>query len=562
MRYPIGRLSSSLLVVLCSPAVLPAQGVAIDHKPVQCIVAGKYPKMNACFSPASILSRSRVFFRVEGAPKWYYVEMASDAPCFTGILPKPKKDLVQKKIEYYVQATDKAFEEGQTETFLPIVVANESECQDLPVAPFVTNASVAVFPSLPAGFAGGAALSATTVAAGVVGAGAAAAGAVAVANSSDDDPPTTTSPAATAPPTTAVPVTTVPPTTAPPPTTTPPGATNRPPVGSFRVSPNPPAGKAPLTVTFNMCQSTDPDDDPLQFSFNFGDGRRDQGFCRMDHTYTGTTVRALVDQTYNARICVTDGVEGHEQCKEYAVDLTVTPADPCAGDNKPPTVSISGPPSVFPEFQPFDVNLTANASDESGISKVTYHATSFDSGPPVVVGESSAAPYTVVIDPSRATDLFGCDSFGYGDFVAEAEDTCGNVARSAPVAYSIDGCGSFGSSRPAQTAAGHLSWTSELDAPGAQAQVVLNGASASFPRTGRSIGSGEARSGENRIEALLVEGQGRGGTWRIEFAPGAIVPGSLRVLAGEVALVTDAAVVFRLRGQAGERLVFTFRTRE
>jgi len=561
MRYPVGRLSSSLLLVLCSPAFLAAQGLAIDHKPVQCIVAGKFPKMNACFSPASGLSRSRVFFRAEGTPKWFYVDMASDAPCHTGILPKPKKNLVQKKIEYYVQATDKAFEEGQTETYLPIVVANEAECQDLPIAPFVTKASVVVFPSVPAGFAGASALSATTVAAGVVGAGAAAAGAVAVANSSSDDSPTTTSPPATAPPTTAVPVTTVPPTTVPS-TTMPPGSVNRPPVGSFRISPNPPSGKAPLTVNFNMCQSTDPDNDPLEFTFNFGDGRTDRGFCRMDHTYTGSSVRAAADRTYNPRICVTDGVEGHEQCKDYTVELTVPPADPCADDNDPPAVAISGPPSVHPEFQPFNVNLTASASDDSGISKVTYRATSFDSGPAVVVGESSTAPYTVVIDPQKAFDLFGCDQFSYGDFVAVAEDKCGNTATSAPVAYSIDGCGQFEFERPGQTAAGRLSWTSELDAPGAQGQLVLNGAAAFFPRSGRSMGAGEARSGENRIEALLVATEGRGGTWRIQFAPGAVAPGSLRVLAGEVALVTDDAVVFRLRGQAGERLVFTFRAPE
>ena len=50
------------------PAQTPASpagegGVVIDHKAVGCIVAGKFPKMNACFSPNSAVARARVYFR-------------------------------------------------------------------------------------------------------------------------------------------------------------------------------------------------------------------------------------------------------------------------------------------------------------------------------------------------------------------------------------------------------------------------------------------------------------------------------------------------------------------
>ncbi|HUL76610.1 MAG TPA: hypothetical protein VL691_05035, partial [Vicinamibacteria bacterium] len=52
-----------------------AEGVAIDYRPVKCIVAEKFPRFNACFSPSSQLSRARVYFRLEdGPPDWYYVE--------------------------------------------------------------------------------------------------------------------------------------------------------------------------------------------------------------------------------------------------------------------------------------------------------------------------------------------------------------------------------------------------------------------------------------------------------------------------------------------------------
>ena len=77
-------------------AVAPAQegggGVAIDHKAVSCIVAEKFPKINACFSPNSNVARARVYFRAEGGTSWYYVEMKSDAPCMSGILPAAQGD--------------------------------------------------------------------------------------------------------------------------------------------------------------------------------------------------------------------------------------------------------------------------------------------------------------------------------------------------------------------------------------------------------------------------------------------------------------------------------------
>jgi hypothetical protein len=220
-------------------------------------------------------------------------------------------------------------------------------------------------------------------------------------------------------------------------------------------------------------------------------------------------------------------------------------------------VQIAGPPSASPNFQSYPINFTANASDPSGILSVTYKAKPLYGGPVVTIGSSNTAPFTVGIkDANEAFALFGCNS--YGDVFAEALDSCKNLAVSASVTYTIESC-TGGAPPAAVTSSGRLAWTSELDAPGAQGQVVLNGSAIFFPRTGRSMGLGEGRRGENRLEAVLVEGQGRPGTWRFEFAAGSIEAGTLRVVAGDVVLVTDTAVVFRVRGQSGERVVFTFR---
>src|SRR5260221_676065 len=143
------------LLLVALPRVLLAQGgVNIDHKTVGCIVVGKYPKMNACFTPASALARARVYFRaVEGPPTWYYVTMKSDSPCHAGFLPKPKKQMAGKKVLYYLDAFDQKFVESRTAENEALVVESEGECKkDLLVAPFVTSAAVTVFPAVPAGF--------------------------------------------------------------------------------------------------------------------------------------------------------------------------------------------------------------------------------------------------------------------------------------------------------------------------------------------------------------------------------------------------------------------------
>jgi hypothetical protein len=101
-------------------------------------------------------------------------------------------------------------------------------------------------------------------------------------------------------------------------------------------------------------------------------------------------------------------------------------------------------------------------------------------------------------------------------------------------------------------------WSSQLDVAGASAQVVVNGRTAAFVGQGRSVGGADAARGVNRVEATLVRADGRAGTWRIEL-DSAVTPGSLRVLAGDVVTAGPTAVVFRMRGQPGERVVFAFR---
>jgi len=322
----------SLVVSVCAATARP-EAVAIDHKAVGCIVVGKYPKMNACFTPADTLARSRVYFRPEGVASWYYVEMKADQTCFAGTLPKPGKKLVGKKIEYYVEAQNKTFEPARTAEYAPIVVKSAQECKkEVPVAPFLNNATVAVFPALPAGFVGGGIGTAAVV--GIAAAGAAAAGtAVAVSSNNNDTTTTTLSVVVNTTTTTVAPTTT---------TTTTLPKTNKAPFAVLTTNPDPPSGPGPLTVTFDLCKSTDPDGDPLSFFFDFGDGAHTSGSCIESHTYSSTFRAAgdvrRQDRSYEAQGCVVDTGQA-SACRSRTVNATV-PAPACAA---PTGVSITTP---------------------------------------------------------------------------------------------------------------------------------------------------------------------------------------------------------------------------
>jgi PKD repeat protein len=105
---------------------------------------------------------------------------------------------------------------------------------------------------------------------------------------------------------------------------------NQPPNAEFKTNPIDDGlgritGKAPFTVNFNMCPSTDPDGDALLFTMDFnGDGKLEVNgttgaSCRRANTYAAGT--------YKAKICVTDMNSGGQQlhpfqCTVYTITAT------------------------------------------------------------------------------------------------------------------------------------------------------------------------------------------------------------------------------------------------
>ena len=578
--------------LVLSPAAAWAQGLTIDHSSVGCIVAGKYPKMNACFEPAGSLAKARVYFRVEATPDWYYVEMDSDAPCHAGFLPKPSKKLIDQKLEYYVQATDKAFAEGQTQTYAARVVGSADECdKDVPVAPFVSKASVAVFPGMPAGFAG-AGLPVGIVAGAVAGGAAVAGGVVAVTN--DDSTTTTSQGAATTTQPAATTTTTQPATTTT--STTVPIAQNSEPQLRLRVNgTNCPAsgcsisGTSPFTVNFNMCQSTDADGDTLHFEYRFGDGTGDSGPCQISHTYTASFAEVVSQIENGAMACTVDldangnPLRGFEldpradkpfcaSCCNGNIKVSTTNPDPCAGDPAPPEVALTSPAAEgFKAQAAFPIPFRSSVTSGASVPQVEYYGEFYEFGllpAPTLLGTGPAPnPYPFNLSESSFCSQFGFSGSVYGEFevYAKARDICGGEGISDTVIiYTAADCGPSPSPSPSPTGTvlfaptSRLAWTSVLDIPGAKGQTVLNGSSVFFPGQGRSMSLAVARDGENRIEAQLIEATGPG-TWRFEFLPGSLKASSLRVVAGNVVSVEGDSIAFQLKGEPGERVVFAFK---
>jgi hypothetical protein len=557
---------AGLILATLTPTIALSQGLEIDHKAVGCIVVGKYPKMNACFTPAANLAKSRVYFRPEGTPSWYYVDMKSDQPCLTGILPRPGKKLVGKHVEYYLEAQNKAFVPSRTEGYAPIVVRSAQECKkNIPVAPFLNNATVAVFPSVPAGFVGGGIGTAAVV--GIVGAGAAAATTTAIVVSNNNNDTTTTIASSVNPTTTLATVTTTLITT-----TTLVTKVNHAPNAVLRVKPDPPQGLGPLTVTFDMCGSSDSDGDPLTFFYEFGDGNKTSGSsCVESHTYAAAfreastgPVKAL-DVSYTFQGSVVDPSNASGSRSRTVV--VIKPAPACGT----PSVNITSPSNgacVQKSFVAGTTNVPVNvtASDAQGISNVTVKGVnnldyvgacsapgSGFTDQKTATGSAPNFTATLTLNNPPTSTPPHCYQIG-----ATATNSCGTAATSSVQIILATSCYPFINARDVKES---LAWSSDLDVEGGRLQLIVNGSAALYPDAGRAYGMSAFIDGTNRVEATLVDGKGKTGVWRFEFLGSQVADGSIRVIAGDVVGVAATSISFRLKGTPGERIAFTFEKR-
>jgi hypothetical protein len=327
-------------------------------------------------------------------------------------------------------------------------------------------------------------------------------------------------------------------------------------------NPDPATGQGPLKVTFDTCQSKDPDGDPLSFFFDFGDGATSSGSCNVSHTYpqapfreTSNVRAATVSYTASGSVVDPSGASATKEKK-------VTVESGRSGGCPKLTLNFATPPGFI------GCSTSVNVSATSNGSRVTFCATAGASGcfSPATgesVGSTAAAPPggTTCANGNRSGSTFATNlplsGFSCYAVSAQAFDDCG-ATESSDAAFVFGGSCYYGFSGLRKDVGRTTVWSSELSLEG-RLQVVVNGASPAFPGSGRGFGTARLVNGENRVEAVVVESAGKAGVWRIDLKPSeAIQAGSLRVISGEVTLLGPTSATFRLSGKTGERIVFTF----
>jgi hypothetical protein len=153
---PLPILASFLL--LATPAAVATAGsLQIIPRGTDCVVADRFPRIDALLTPPDQVSLARVLFRTKDSEGWYWVRMDHEGDRFAAVLPKPGKGL--KDFRYYIEATDTEFETSQTPEYEPQVVVDPEACKGKMVASTVASAKVIMHvptgykvPPVPSGF--------------------------------------------------------------------------------------------------------------------------------------------------------------------------------------------------------------------------------------------------------------------------------------------------------------------------------------------------------------------------------------------------------------------------
>ena len=175
------------------------------------------------------------------------------------------------------------------------------------------------------------------------------------------------------------------------------------------LSATPTSGLAPLTVTFDATGSTDPDGNPLEYAFDFGDGTLvgPQAGATATHTYA-------TDGVYTAMLSVWDG----DLQDVTQVSILVLPVTP---DNQLPVAQLVVTPASGPA--PLVVTFDATGSTDPDGSSLTARTLQIgDQGSDCVQGCRIVAPWSA----DTPTGTFAavraeCDPFYLGSTEVDSD---------------------------------------------------------------------------------------------------------------------------------------------
>jgi len=133
-------------------------GPVIEHSEIECLNHDQFPHINSTIIPGETVEVSRVYFRSDKYPDFYYVEAKGselETPDqFLAILPKPSPET--ERIIYYVEAVDRLYNTAQTAEHDPPI--SDDTCERDPGAYYqdapeiVVGATSAGATAVPPGF--------------------------------------------------------------------------------------------------------------------------------------------------------------------------------------------------------------------------------------------------------------------------------------------------------------------------------------------------------------------------------------------------------------------------
>ena len=347
--------------------------LSIAHDPLKCLSTEARPLVDARVLPVAEMDQGFVYFRAAGTEDFYYVLMKPRAQDdFMGELPRPMPGI--RGIDYFVQALDRQSLPKKTPEYAP-PVTDRGVCRDertvtavvTVTAPregltvgltrsgqnpvpagfnrddiakviLVTGTVVTLASALSSGTgaaAGAAVAGSTGLSTGaIIGIGAAVAAggvAVAAANSSNEDP------------------------------------NGVPTIGSASITPL--YGSAPLQVT-GTATASDPDGDPLTYSWNFGAGTATGATANFTYQSAGTFTVALT-VTDNRGGTVTNANVGSVKVDPQGTPQYLTGLASWSGDADL-DVRIAGPGGIDVATQPGGRKLPAGCTGGNRTESVIY----------------------------------------------------------------------------------------------------------------------------------------------------------------------------------------------
>jgi hypothetical protein len=108
---------------------LPSKPTAIQHTEIDCLAREYFPQVDAAIPPGAQVQTSRVYFRSDKYPDFYWVAMTTLHPTiddFQALIPKPGPET--ERIIYYLESVDLDFDNLQTQEYAPEVIEAD-ECR-------------------------------------------------------------------------------------------------------------------------------------------------------------------------------------------------------------------------------------------------------------------------------------------------------------------------------------------------------------------------------------------------------------------------------------------------